>query len=680
VIRRRSGEKRGRRLSAARPARASCRRPRSGSQYRRAVIQSFTTGGAALAASALLGTASAGAAIYPAHTIDGPGPDVLELGDVALAPDGTGGLVYLRIDGGRPHVYASRFDGRRWHPPRRIDRDQRFAASWPRIAAGEGGRLLVVWVQEHGPGSDRLHSAALDPGASNFERAVAVDMNVGEASATHPSLAMTPGGQAVVVYRVVTEETAGVDGLRPGRNRAEFRAARWRGLSWSGAGVVNRSSAADLPPPAVENSPRVVLEQGGQGAVAWIEPDDELVDRVWARRIFPSSVGFPLLASPREWAGRPLRAPADAFSLGAGNFGVAAVAFRQHGEPGGPLERARVLVNALPSSSTQGARDFAGPMPADGSGVSGTPGTPAVAITEDGDLRVAFPLADRMLLAAGNDSSINPPEPIDHPGARTVGPAEASVGPLGETAAAWISGVGDAAGVSLFEESWDGVRRTGLVAAPAGGPIGGVALAGSGLGDALVAFRQGGANSGQIAVALIDAAPGEFGVDTPVDAVRPARARFGWERPPDAIGGLTYTVFLDGVSRARGVTSRRFRVDRRGLEDGVYRVEVVARDASGQDRISRQGELVVDGTPPSVSVRVLRGRRVRVRISDGRRGRSAGVDRARTSIAFGDGIRANGRSSALRRYARPGTYRIVVRARDLAGNRITQAARVRLWR
>src|SRR5271167_1097895 len=51
----------------------------------------------------------AAALIRPAVTIDGPSSDILSLGGVAMAPDGTGGLVYLRQDQGEPHVFVSRF-------------------------------------------------------------------------------------------------------------------------------------------------------------------------------------------------------------------------------------------------------------------------------------------------------------------------------------------------------------------------------------------------------------------------------------------------------------------------------------------------------------------------------------------------------------------------------------------
>ena len=62
-----------------------------------------------------------------------------------MAEDGTGGLVYLKRVGGVAHVFVSRFLGGRWQTPIQADPGQPFAASWPRIGAGDGGELVVTW-------------------------------------------------------------------------------------------------------------------------------------------------------------------------------------------------------------------------------------------------------------------------------------------------------------------------------------------------------------------------------------------------------------------------------------------------------------------------------------------------------------------------------------------------------
>ncbi len=114
-----------------------------------------------------------------------------------MAPDGTGGIVYRKRVDGHVHIFAAQFDGKGWRAPQRVDVGQRFDSSWPAIGAGNGGRLVVAWVQEFGPSSDRLYSAALDPGARRFQAPVPVDLNVGEATGTWPSVAMNTNGSAL---------------------------------------------------------------------------------------------------------------------------------------------------------------------------------------------------------------------------------------------------------------------------------------------------------------------------------------------------------------------------------------------------------------------------------------------------------------------------------------------------
>ena len=67
-----------------------------------------------------------------------------------MAEDGSGGLVYRQRVDGRAHVFAARLAGGRWQPSQRVDVGQGFDSSWPRIGAGNGGRLVVTWVQEFG--------------------------------------------------------------------------------------------------------------------------------------------------------------------------------------------------------------------------------------------------------------------------------------------------------------------------------------------------------------------------------------------------------------------------------------------------------------------------------------------------------------------------------------------------
>src|SRR4051812_46095039 len=68
---------------------------------------------------ALAAPAAAHAEWYGAQPIDGPA-DIDFLGDVDVARDGTGGVVYVKRDAGVPQVFLSRLRGGTWTAPVRV--------------------------------------------------------------------------------------------------------------------------------------------------------------------------------------------------------------------------------------------------------------------------------------------------------------------------------------------------------------------------------------------------------------------------------------------------------------------------------------------------------------------------------------------------------------------------------
>src|SRR5271156_898314 len=81
----------------------------------------------------------AAAVILPATTIDGPSQEIVGFGGVAMAEDGTGGVVYLKKARGVALLFVSRFPSGHGLPPIQVDRGQSYAASWPRIGAADDG-------------------------------------------------------------------------------------------------------------------------------------------------------------------------------------------------------------------------------------------------------------------------------------------------------------------------------------------------------------------------------------------------------------------------------------------------------------------------------------------------------------------------------------------------------------
>jgi hypothetical protein len=639
---------------------------------RTALLASLAAG---LLCSAVAGLAGpAHAAISGAEAIDGPSSGILELGGVAMARDGAGGVVYLKLDGGRPHVFAAQAAGGHWRSPERVDVGQEFGSSWPRIAAGDGGRLVVVWVQESGPGSDRVFSASLDPGAHRFQAPVPIDLDVDEATATFPSIAMNPGGTAYLAYRVPTSGGS----VFPGRVDSDVRVQRYNGALWSQVGTADRNPDVPVAAPTAANSPKVGVDVSGNGLVAFQEPDDDFVDRVWARRVFGASFGIPLIVSPQQLGGRPLRAPADGFTLDETGFGEGAVAFRQQGAAGSALSGAHVFVNTIAEAFSDDAGRFGGPRIADGApsaSLPAVPGTPAVGVTPEGDLLVAYGLGRSAVAVTGVSGEPSRAEPIgDGLGSADPEPV-VELGDAGSAVVAWRART---ATVAVQERTLAGAFPIRAVSAPAAGPVADLVVAGSGLGDGIVAYRQGDEDTGLVAAATVDAPPLEFEVQSPIPFVRSRRVRITWDPAPNALSAVRYSLTVDGNELAGGLTGRAATVRAADVGDGRHEVRVIAVDESGQETQSLPATLRIDQARPRVLLRRLSRRSVGVRISDGRRSRVSGLSVSRTTIAFGDGTRARRTARARHAYRRPGRYRLVVRTRDRAGNRATVRRTVRV--
>jgi hypothetical protein len=503
---------------------------------------------------------------------------------------------------------------------------------------------VVVWVQEFG-GADRLYSASLQPGSRRFEPPVPVDLNVGDSAlGTYPAVSMAPGGQAYLVYRVVTDAQPAT--VPPGNVLGEYRLARYSGQLWSGFGApVNRNPAAGQPLPVEANRPQIGTDQLGNAVLAWQELDDDFIPRVYARRIFPGSTGIALQVTPRELDGRVVRAGADQFSLDVGRFGEAVVAWRQQAAEGAGFTGARALAVVTPDAFSPDAARFAAPFDVDGDGADGPGELGPVSAAAAGPSRlVSFGAGASVFAADFSDTAGAVPTRLDTGGLQSAPDPQADLAASG------------------------GVTSERTLSAPRGGTVDGFRLSGSGLGDALVAFTQGTGAGRQVAAGLVDAPPDVFNTQAPLDWVRTERAEIAWDPARHAVRRITYAVVVDDEVVADGLRAERFTLPLTGLEDGRRAVTVVATDDAGQETTSVAAELKLDRRAPRVAVRV-RGRLAQVVVADGR-GR-AGVAAAATRISWGDGARASGRARAARRYRAPGRYRLTVRVRDRAGNAAT---------
>jgi hypothetical protein len=607
-------------------------------------------------AGALVLAPAAQASVTAPTTIDGPPPEIGRLGGVAQASDGTGGVTYLRAVDGRQHVFAAIFDGRRWSAPQRLDATLPFDSAWPRIAAGDGGRLVVVWAQHQAAGADVLLSAALGPGAQRFQAPTVIDFALGLDDATFPSVAMNAGGNALVTYRANPAPSL-TDPLPSGFVRSTVRVARFDGQRWARIGVpVNRNPAQAHPTPTVLNAPAVALDANGNGVVAWQEPDDTFVSRVWARRVFGSRLGVVSAASPlTDAAGGPVRGGADQPTVADNPRGRIVVGYRALPDPRDRSATPQYAVNQMPFSTNA----FEGPQPVGPAGDA----TPALSLSGD-ETRVALTRDGGVL--TGDAPRLPGPFVSFDAGAALSAPAPAlATGDAGRTVLA-AAGEGGGGEVAISEFDALGLLRRVPVSTPSGGPIRELAVAGSGLGDALAAFAQGADNDRRIAVSVVNAPPATFTLELPEDWSKARRPRIAWTAATDALDQVVYTVTIDG--RRVGTTRALDLVLREGvLDQGGHRVRVAATDTAGQTTIADPGAYRLDREPPRVSL-AARGREVTVTVRDAG---GSGVDGDATDISWGDGATSDSGTRTIRhRYKKRGRRTITVAVADQAGNRL----------
>ncbi len=618
--------------------------------------------------------APAGAVILPAQTIDGPSEDIVGFGGVAMAEDGTGGLVYLKRVDGVAHVFVSRYVGGQWLAPVRVDGESPYTASWPRIGAANGGELIVVWATPFATRNGKLVyelvGSLLGPGGSTFGTPIIVDGNIEEATGTSPDLAVSSSGQADVVYRVVKPGDTTVPLLRPGDVVEQVRVAHFDGERWSNLGQINRDSGVSMRPPTQANAPQIAIGPTGAGIVVWQEPEIEGVARIWARRVFGTSLDYVIPVSAASFNGAPIPTDADAPAVAFSRLGQAEVAYRQPDGPGSPLPGPRVYLNILPDGESVPGAQFQGPTMLDQNAVSGgasaTVGPPSIDIDEQRSMRLLYDSNGTPRVIEGNDRglsgtlSLGPPIVGSEPFAASV------MNPEGGGISAWPSA--EAQGhpaVAVREDFPSGAVQTALVSGGAGGEVGELAVGRSGLGDGLIAFRQGPFGNAAIVAAQASAPPEPSLLTAPKGWVKPAGAVVSWQPATSADGPLGYRVVLDGRLQPTPAGKFALRLDPRGLGSGTHRVQVLATDIDGQSTLSAPVALRITGVPPAVSIaRVAGGAAVSVRVYD----RFVGVDSGAVSVSFGDGSSAHGRIRAVHRYARSGVYRVVVRARDKLGN------------
>jgi hypothetical protein len=609
------------------------------------------------------------AVILPAITIDGPSEDIIGFGAIAMAEDGTGGLVYLKRVNGVAHVFVSRYSQGQWLAPIRVDNGQPFAASWARIGAGEGGELVVVWATPFATVKSRpvqqLLGSTLGPGSATFGPSMIIDPNIGDGSAANPALAMSSTGQADVVYRVVKSNSS-VPLLRAGDVVEEVRVAHFNSERWSRLGAVNRNSGISMRAPTTANAPQIAIGQTGNAVVVWQEPDIEGVARIWARRVFASTLDYVLPVSATSFNASAIGDDADAPTVAISRLGQAEVAYRQQAGLGSPLPGPRIFLNTLPDGESANGAAFLGAGVADSAvagGVGATVGPPNIDIDAKQNLRLLYDSNGVPRVVQGNNRGLVGTLSLGPPFAGAEVGAASIMNPAGGGVSAWPSA--DAAGgraVAVRQDFPNGAVQTALVSGGAGGEVGELSVGRSGLGDGLVAFRQGQLGNAAIVATRVTAPPEQFITNVPNGWVKPAQAVVSWLPASSADGPLSYRVVVDGRALGPANGSQR----RLGaLSSGRHRIQVLATDIDGQSTLTPASTLSLDAAAPTVRIKRTRGgSAVSVRVSDP----GSGVKKSAVIVSYGDGRSGRRRAAFSHRYAHSGIYRVVVHVVDRLGN------------
>jgi len=592
---------------------------------------------------ALAPAGAAQAAFFQGDPIDGPSADIQSVGDLDIARDGTGALAYVKRDGGVDHVFVSRLTGGVWQPPERVDGGLDTPSGQPAVAASDGGRVVVAFVN-----NAQMAVAVRPAGAAAF----GAPQGLG-GGASSPSVDMSINGVAYVTWTT----DGNVAAARLDRGATTFTTLPM---------PLDIDPAADAGVGA--NRSHVAIAADGTAVAVWGEGG-----HVYARRLF----GLNVSAAPQD-----LTLPDfDGHAGGAADLpdvdieddsSFAWISFRQRFADGAGFT-ARAIGRRLRGSRLED------PVVYDGLGWGG-PGvdTTDVDLNGRGDgALTAGTTGGGVLAGILKDDKLNPGVGLGGNGV----PAEplAAIAETTDRVVGWL-GPADGTVHGVFYDDKPNVRTPPapgpdtILTNPALGPVDPAAgwdLAGDRTGDFAFAFIQGTGDQRRLVVATYDRLPGAFSISTSSRRWRNiTRNPLAWGSALDLWGPLTYTVLVDGKAVATTQNTKAV-VPPGAVGEGLHNWRVVAADRRGQTITTVVKPLKVDTVAPAVGFSVKRRQRVTTvtaKASDvlPPSGQASGVGEVR--IDFGDKTGSVPATKMTHRYAHTGAFTIRVTATDKAGN------------
>ncbi len=633
---------------------------------RRARLTALCALAGALAGAVAVAGPAAGATrrtptLSPANVVvDGPSADIRSLDGMAIARDGGGGLAYRRDVDGVAHVFVSRLAGGHFQAPQQVDAGLPTASSQPVIAAGQGGLLIVAFIN----GGDLYVVQAPDAATALGPPALLF------AGAADPALSLSTFGKG---YLAFTATGGTVDQVRT----AFFNQGQWA----IAATPVN----AD---PSVSGGdgggrPAIVCAGDGVGIVAWGEGGHIFTRRVMGTT--PSAAA--LQADPATLDGwQEVSATDPAISSG-GDSSYASVTFKEQ-LASGTQHQSRVLMNHLH------AGQYDGIFGADGLSTGDIEGAdqPQTAVTEFG---AGWATSERdqshALYAAvlGINAAAQGAERIDSSPNSSAPDAVPVAAGVVSTLIAWqqTPGISGPAEIRVrYAADGSDLGPEQVVSTPALGATDadrGLVAGGDVAGDGAVAWIQGTGADTRVVAGQLYQAPGNFVPSLTFRYATSANPVLGWSTSAESWGALRYAVVFDGAPLQQTyATQIRTPLP---VSDGRHTWEVSATNAAGLVTAARTATVFVDTVHPQVSLK-LSGRRkaggrqtiVVTRSDPPPPGApaTAASGMALTRIRWGDGATSTGGRRATHVYRRARAYTITVTGTDRAGNRTTVTRRL----
>ncbi len=598
----------------------------------------------------------------PPRVIDGPSANIVGATGMSVARDGTGGLVYLKDVGGAQHVFVSRLVGS-FQAPEQVDAGVSGPSSQPVIAAGNGGLLLVGFINQ---GVlyvvDRLSTA------TGYSAPIPL-----AAGASNPAIAITNLGKAYLAFTVTG---GGGHDVRC----AYYYLGRWALESAPLDAVPGDNAGTGAGRPAV------AAAGDGVGIVAWGEAGHIFTRRVWANA--PSVVYEQ--ADPPSLNGWNEISSSDPVLGTGGDSSYVAVAFREV-LASGSQQQSRVLMQRLQGSAYDGV------VQPDGLTTPGAEGAdqPQVDVGEYGE---GFVTSERdsshQLIAMqlrGNASPSTIVRVDSLPNSSAPDAATTSAG-LHSTLFAWEENP-FAGAPEIRARFFDGSNSTfgpeEVLSSPGMGPADaadGLVTAGDIMADAAVAWVQGPSGSRSIVAAQLYEPPGSFQALKRFRYVRTTVPILSWSPSRELWGPVRYVVAVDGAAVAQ-TTRTSVRIPLTApLAQGRRTWQVTAVNPAGIGKSAGAAAVFVDTIAPKVQVK-LSGRRtvgsrlqIHVRDTD-----AVGIPRADASgvkevrVKWGDGTRSvRIKNRAAHVYSSARRYRITVTVTDRAGNKTTVVLKIKV--